>query len=110
MGRSYLDWNATTPLRGEAREAMISAMDHVGNPSSVHGEGRGALGIVARARRQVAEAFGADGADVILPLVRPKPRHWRWQAGGCIALVLSMMRWQLGPRQIWLWMIWGALL
>ena len=65
MGRSYLDWNATTPLRREAREAMISAMDHVGNPSSVHGEGRGALGIVARARRQVAEAFGADGADVI---------------------------------------------
>ncbi|HBQ35589.1 MAG TPA: aminotransferase [Rhodobacteraceae bacterium] len=65
MKRIYLDWNATTPLRPEAREAMIAAMDVVGNPSSVHGEGRKALGIVARARRQVAQAFGADGADVI---------------------------------------------
>ena len=65
MARTYLDWNATTPLRSEARVAMIAAMDQVGNPSSVHGEGRAALGIVAKARRQIAQAFGADGADVI---------------------------------------------
>jgi len=65
MKRTYLDWNATTPLRDEARAAMIAAMDVVGNPSSVHFEGRAALGIVARARAQVAAAFGADGADVI---------------------------------------------
>ncbi len=44
---------------------MISAMDVVGNPSSVHGEGRAALAIVERARGQIAAAFGADGADVI---------------------------------------------
>lgn len=44
---------------------MIVAMDAVGNPSSVHGEGRAAKAIVERARRQVAQAFGADGADVI---------------------------------------------
>jgi len=31
--RVYLDWNATAPLRVEAREAMIAAMDVVGNPS-----------------------------------------------------------------------------
>ncbi len=65
MARTYLDWNATTPLRGEARDAMIKAMDVVGNPSSVHFEGRAALAIVERARAQVATAFGADGADVI---------------------------------------------
>lgn len=65
MNRTYLDHNATTPLRAESRVAMIAAMDIVGNPSSVHGEGRKALSLVERARAQVASAFGADGADVI---------------------------------------------
>ncbi|APZ51341.1 cysteine desulfurase [Salipiger abyssi] len=63
--RSYLDWNATAPLRPEAREAMIGAMDVVGNPSSVHAEGRAAKALMERARAQVATALGADGADVI---------------------------------------------
>ncbi|MEX0285693.1 MAG: cysteine desulfurase family protein [Paracoccaceae bacterium] len=63
--RVYLDWNATAPLRPEARAAMIAAMDVVGNPSSVHAEGRAAKALVERARSQVATAFGADGADVV---------------------------------------------
>ncbi len=63
--RLYLDWNATTPLRPEARAAMIAAMDVVGNPSSVHAEGRGAKALVERARAQVARALGAEGADVV---------------------------------------------
>ena len=45
--------------------AMIAAMDVVGNPSSVHAEGRAAKALVERAREQVAAALGADGADVI---------------------------------------------
>lgn len=63
--RAYLDHNATTPLRAEARAAMIAAMDVVGNPSSVHAEGRAAKGIVETARTQIAEAVGASGADVV---------------------------------------------
>ncbi|MEL7179472.1 MAG: aminotransferase class V-fold PLP-dependent enzyme [Pseudomonadota bacterium] len=63
--RAYLDHNATTPLRVEAREAMIAAMNVVGNPSSVHAEGRAAKGIVETARAQIAEAVGASGADVV---------------------------------------------
>ncbi len=63
--RVYLDHNATAPLRSEARAAMIAAMDVVGNPSSVHAEGRAAKALVERARAQVATALGADGADVI---------------------------------------------
>lgn len=63
--RVYLDYNATAPLRPEARAAMVAAMDVVGNPSSVHGEGRAAKGLVERARAQVAAALGAEGADVI---------------------------------------------
>lgn len=65
MERVYLDHNATAPLRAEARAAMGVAMDVVGNPSSVHGEGRAAKAIVEHARAQVAAAFGAEGADVI---------------------------------------------
>jgi len=64
-GRVYLDGNATMPLRHEARDAMIAAMDVVGNPSSVHAEGRAAKALVERARAQVAAAFGAEGADVV---------------------------------------------
>ncbi len=44
---------------------MIAAMEHCGNPSSVHAEGRAAKALVERARAQVAAAFGADGADIV---------------------------------------------
>jgi cysteine desulfurase len=64
-GRVYLDWNATAPLRPEARAAMVAAMDVVGNPSSVHAEGRAARALVERARAEVAEAFGADPSEVV---------------------------------------------
>lgn len=65
MTRTYLDYNATTPLCAAAGKAMRAAMDVVGNPSSVHAEGRGARALIERARGQVAEAFGASGADVV---------------------------------------------
>ncbi|WP_420863416.1 cysteine desulfurase family protein [Algirhabdus cladophorae] len=65
MTRVYLDHNATTALVPAAREAMLKAMDSVGNPSSVHAEGRGAKRIVETARQQITLAMGANGADVI---------------------------------------------
>jgi cysteine desulfurase len=63
--RAYLDWNATAPLRGEARAAMAAAMDVVGNPSSVHAEGRAARHLVEEAREQVASLVGAAPRNVI---------------------------------------------
>jgi len=63
--RVYLDWNATAPLRPEAREAMLAALDVVGNPSSVHAEGRAARGIVERARGQVADLVGCKPSEVV---------------------------------------------
>ncbi|MDJ1017429.1 MAG: cysteine desulfurase family protein [Paracoccaceae bacterium] len=65
MDRVYLDWNATAPLRPEAREAMIAALDVVGNPSSVHAEGRAARGLVERARSDVAELLGCKPKEVV---------------------------------------------
>jgi cysteine desulfurase len=67
--RVYLDWNATAPLRPEARAAMLAAMDAgidgAGNPSSVHSEGRVAKAIVERARAQVAELVGCEPGEVV---------------------------------------------
>ena len=65
MGRVYLDHNATTPLRPEARAAMIAAMGAAGNPSSVHAEGRAAKALIEKARLQVARALGAEGAEIV---------------------------------------------
>lgn len=63
--RAYLDWNAAAPLRAEARDAMLRAMDEAGNPSSVHAEGRKAKAIVERARAQVAALADCDTSEVI---------------------------------------------
>ena len=63
--RVYLDWNATAPLRPEARAAMLAAMDVVGNPSSVHAEGRAARAIVEKARGQVAALVGCEPSEVV---------------------------------------------
>ena len=63
--RIYLDWNATAPLRPEAREAMAAACDLSGNPSSVHAEGRHARRLVEDARAAVARAVGALPRNVV---------------------------------------------
>lgn len=61
----YLDHNATTPLRPEARAAMTEALSVVGNPSSVHRYGRAARRIVEDARERVAALVGAAPAAVV---------------------------------------------
>ena len=63
--RVYLDWNATTPLRPEARAAMAAAWEFQGNPSSVHAEGRQARRLVEEARSSVADAVGANKQNVV---------------------------------------------
>ena len=64
MSRIYLDYNATAPLRPEARDALLAALD-IGNPSSVHEEGRKARGLVEAARADVARLVGAPAETVI---------------------------------------------
>ncbi|MGA9602674.1 MAG: cysteine desulfurase family protein [Methyloceanibacter sp.] len=63
--RSYLDYNATAPLRPEVREAIGGALDLYGNPSSVHEEGRAARAAIEAARIKVAKLVGAAPEDVI---------------------------------------------
>jgi cysteine desulfurase len=63
-GRVYFDWNATAPLRDEARAAVLRALDAAGNASSVHAEGRAARALVEAARGQVAQLVGAETKTV----------------------------------------------
>jgi len=63
--RAYLDWNASAPLRPEARAATIAALQGAGNPSSVHREGRAGRRLVEDAREKVAALVGADPSRVV---------------------------------------------
>lgn len=63
--RTYLDWNASAPLRPEAREALLEALERFGNPSSVHAEGRAARDAVEAAREEVATFLGCAPSEVI---------------------------------------------
>jgi cysteine desulfurase len=76
--RVYLDWNATTPLRPQARDAMAAAWDLAGNPSSVHAEGRQARKLVEDSRARIAGAVGA------------LPRNVVFTSGGTEANALSL--------------------
>lgn len=76
--RVYLDWNATTPLRAEARAAMLAAYELIGNPSSVHAEGREARRLVEDARAALAAAVGA------------LPRHVVFTSAGTEANALAL--------------------
>jgi cysteine desulfurase len=63
--RSYLDYNATAPLRDEVRAAIVDALAMPGNPSSVHAEGRAARRAVEAARAKVAALVGVEPEQVI---------------------------------------------
>jgi cysteine desulfurase len=63
--RTYLDWNATAPLRPQARAAIVAALDELGNPSSVHREGRTARRLIEQARERVAALVGAEPRNVV---------------------------------------------
>ncbi|HXW21258.1 MAG TPA: cysteine desulfurase family protein [Roseiarcus sp.] len=62
--RIYLDFNATAPVRSSVREKIASAQELIGNPSSVHSEGRAARVAIEQARETVAGLVGARARDV----------------------------------------------
>ena len=62
---TYLDANASEPLRPEAKHAVIAALELGGNPASVHAAGRDARRALEDARERVATLFGADPAGLV---------------------------------------------
>ena len=77
----YLDWNATAPLRPEAKAALLAALELVGNPSSVHGPGRAARRVVEQARAQVAALAGVDPAWVLFTSGGTEANNWAVRSG-----------------------------
>jgi cysteine desulfurase len=74
--RTYLDHNATAPLRPEARAAMLRALELTGNASSVHAEGRRARAMVETAREQVARLVGARPSEVLFTSGATEANNW----------------------------------
>lgn len=67
----YLDYNATTPLCDDAREAMLPYLDrYFGNPSSVHAAGR------------ETRAAVDDARDRLAAILRAKPHELIFTSGG----------------------------
>jgi cysteine desulfurase len=71
----YLDHNATAPLRPDARAAMLNALDHGGNPSSVHGAGRRARAMVEDARERIADLVDAAPRQVVFTAGGTEANH-----------------------------------
>jgi cysteine desulfurase len=63
--RTYLDHNATSPLRPEVAEVMLRTFELPGNASSVHAEGRAARAAIEKAREAVARLVGAKAKNII---------------------------------------------
>lgn len=66
MEKIYLDYNASTPIAPEVREAMLPFLEqHYGNPSALHFEGIHAKQAVENARKQVASLLQCEPNEVI---------------------------------------------
>jgi cysteine desulfurase len=76
MARAYLDYNATAPLRPEARAAMLAALEVTGNASSVHSEGRAARKLIEEAREKVAALMQARPQDVVFTSGATEAANW----------------------------------
>ncbi len=76
----YFDYNATTPLCAEARDAMLPYLGrHFGNPSSVHTAGREARAAIDEAR------------DKISSLLHVKPNEIIFTSGGTESCNLAVL-------------------
>lgn len=62
---AYLDHAATTPMLPEALDAYVAAAREVGNPSSLHADGRHARRRVEESRERIAAALGARPSEVV---------------------------------------------
>ncbi|CAN5467629.1 cysteine desulfurase family protein [soil metagenome] len=63
--RIYLDYNATSPMVAAARTAVTEAMSGLGNPSSIHEDGRRMRSRIATARGQVASLASRPREQII---------------------------------------------
>ena len=84
MQTVYFDYNATTPLDPQVREAMLPFLGEVwGNPSSVHHVGRQARASWTRRASALQRSWAANPAKSSSPAAEPKAPTWRsWAPRG----------------------------
>lgn len=71
----YFDYNATAPLRQEAKQAMLEGMELVGNGSSIHHFGRHVRSKIEQARQEVADFFETAPANIIFTSGATEANH-----------------------------------
>jgi cysteine desulfurase len=86
---TYLDHNATSPLRPAAFDAMAEALKAVGNPSSVHRAGRAARARLDAARRQVASLVGALPSEIVFTSGGTEANNLAITGTGCMRVLAS---------------------
>ena len=62
----YLDYNATTPLDPEVKEAITGCLELYGNPSSSHALGRAAKEKYESSRAAIADLVNADPDEIVI--------------------------------------------
>ena len=76
MNRVYLDYASATPVLPEVRQAVAAALEAVGNPSSIHGEGRSARQLLEQARGQVAALIHAKPSEIFFTSCGTESNNW----------------------------------
>lgn len=72
----YLDYNATAPLLPQVKQAMVAAMDDVGNPSSIHGYGRNIRKHIEHAREKIAQLVKCDPTHITFTSGATESNNW----------------------------------
>lgn len=85
----YLDYNATAPLRPEAKAAMDEAFAETGNASSIHAAGRAARLRVETARDIIARACGAARGDVVFTSGGTEANHLALKGMSAASMLVS---------------------
>jgi cysteine desulfurase len=89
MDPVYLDYNATAPLRPEAKAAVLAALELSGNASSVHGFGRAARRLIEDARDRVAALVGAPAERVVFTSGGTEANNLALRGGGRMRVLAS---------------------
>ena len=63
--RYYLDYNASAPILKDVKDYIVSTLDIVGNPSSIHHAGRKAKKIIEKSREQIASFINTEKENII---------------------------------------------
>lgn len=87
---TYLDHNATTPLKPAAREAMLSVLEFSGNASSIHKAGREARRKIEEARSKIAKFVNVKSSSVIIfTSGATEANNLVLKGAGCERIILS---------------------